>query len=158
MRRTILVTVMAMLCLGLLAMPTLAQAAKFHSTSSSVNDNGALVVQWDQRGVGNEDVDYTLTADVTETWVCINRGGKNPSAANKQSQEEDVATGGTFSPTNGRILGTLTTDSPDPGDFSCPGGQRLVLASVSYTNIVLTDTTNNVSTTVPDAERTFFDV
>jgi hypothetical protein len=33
-----------------------------------------------------------------------------------------------------------------------------VLASVSYTNIVLTDTTNNVSTTVPDASRTFFTV
>ena len=42
--------------------------------------------------------------------------------------------------------------------FSCPGGQRLVFASVSYTNIVLTDTTNGMSTTAPDTSRTFFDV
>jgi hypothetical protein len=33
-----------------------------------------------------------------------------------------------------------------------------VLGSVSYTNIVLTDTTDNVSTVVPNASRTFFNV
>jgi hypothetical protein len=33
-----------------------------------------------------------------------------------------------------------------------------VLAAVSYTNIVLTDTTNGVSTSVADASRTFFNV
>jgi hypothetical protein len=32
------------------------------------------------------------------------------------------------------------------------------MLAVSYTNIVLTDTTNNVSTRVPDASRTFFNV
>jgi hypothetical protein len=34
----------------------------------------------------------------------------------------------------------------------------LELAAVSYLNIVLTDTTNNVSTSVPDVSRIFFDV
>jgi hypothetical protein len=33
-----------------------------------------------------------------------------------------------------------------------------VFASVAYTNIVLTDTTNGVSTGVPDASRVFFAV
>jgi hypothetical protein len=42
--------------------------------------------------------------------------------------------------------------------FTCPPGQTRVLAAVTYTNIVLTDTTNGVSTDVPDASRTFFDV
>ncbi len=42
--------------------------------------------------------------------------------------------------------------------FTCPSGQRRVLAAVTYTNIVLTDTTNGVSTPVPDASRVFFDV
>jgi hypothetical protein len=55
-------------------------------------------------------------------------------------------------------VASLSAGPISAGGFSCPGGQRLVLASVSYTNIVLTDTTNNVSTTAPDASRTFFDV
>lgn len=158
MRRTTSLLVLAVLGLAAFAMPASAQAAKFHSTSSSVDDDGALVVSWDQRGVGNETVDYELRAEATETWACMNRGGKNPSAANKRSQSESVTTAGSFDPTNGRIQATLTSDAPSPDGFSCPGGQQLVLASVSYHDIVLTDTTNDVSTTVDDAERTFHDV
>jgi hypothetical protein len=52
-------------------------------------------------------------------------------------------------------VGSISAGPPSAGAFSCPSGQRLVLASVSYTNGVLTDTTNNVSTAVPDASRTF---
>jgi hypothetical protein len=33
-----------------------------------------------------------------------------------------------------------------------------VLASVAYTNIVLTDTSNGVTATLPDASRIFFAV
>ena len=134
----------------------LAQAAKFHSATSSVNNDGALVVNWDQRGVGEGDITYTLTADATALYACINRGGKNPSAANKQSFEGAVAGGGTFEAKNGRVLGTLTAGPLAAPQFTCPSGQRRVLASVTYTNIVLTDTTNGVSTDVPDASRTFF--
>lgn len=136
----------------------LADAPKFHSATSSVNGDGALVVSFDERGVGNEDVTFELTADGEATYACINRGGKNPSAANKRTMNEEVTAGGTFSPRNGRIRESLTAGPPSAGDFSCPGGQRLVLASVSYTNIELTDTTNDVSTDVPDAEREFFAV
>ena len=134
----------------------LAQAAKFHSATSSVNNDGALVVSWDERGVGNENIDYTLTADATADYACINGGGKHPQAANKETINGDVSAGASFEPRNGRITASLTAGPISAGDFSCPGGQRLVLASVSYTNIVLTDTTNNTSTTVPDASRTFF--
>ena len=117
------------------------------------------MVNWDQRGLGQGDVNYRLTADVVETWACFNRGGKNPSAANKQDQQEDLDI--TFTRTvdrNGRIRSSITGPVPSPGTFSCPPGQDLRLASVSYTNIVLCDTTNDVCTSVPDASRTFFDV
>ena len=136
----------------------LAQAPKFHSATSSVNNDGALVVSWDERGLGNENIDYTLTADATAVYACINRGGKNPEAANKETINDDVSAGGSFEARNGRVQASLAAGPISAGDFSCPGGQRLVLASVSYTNIVLTDTTNNTSTTVPDASRTFFAV
>ena len=136
----------------------LAAAPKFHSTSSSVTDSGALVVSFDERGLGNTNVDYTLTADAEATYACINRGGKNPSAANKRSFQGQVTTGGSFEVKNGRVRASLVTGPLSPGDFTCPPGQRMVLASVSYTNIVLTDTSNNVTTTAPDVSRTFFTV
>jgi hypothetical protein len=135
-----------------------AVAAKFHEVSSSVDNSGALVVSWDERGVGEGDIDYTLTADATALWACFNRGGHNPAAQNKRSFEGSVSTGGSFESKNGRVQASLTAGPLGPGDFSCPSGQVLRLASVTYTNIVLTDTTNGSSTAVPDASRTFIAV
>ena len=142
----------------LTATSALAVAAKFHSSSSSVDGSGALVVSWDERGVGNGDIDYTLTADATALYACINGGGKNPSAANKQAFEGQVSTAGSFASKNGRVQASLTAGPLQAPEFTCPNGQRRVLASVTYTNIVLTDTTNGTSTTIADASRTFFTV
>jgi hypothetical protein len=139
------------------AAPALA-APHFQSASSSVNADGALVVNFDERGLGNANVDYTLTADATALYACINRGGKNPSAANKQSFEDQVSGGGSFEVKNGRVVASLTAGPLLAPQFTCPSGQRRVLAAVSYTNIVLTDTTNDESITAPDASRTFLDV
>ena len=136
------------------AAPALA-APHFQSASSSVNNAGALVVNFDERGLGNDNVTYTLTADATALYACINRGGKNPEAANKQSFEGQVSGGGSFEVKNGRVVASLTAGPLLAPQFTCPSGQNRVLAAVTYTNIVLTDTTNNVSTTVPDASRTF---
>jgi len=140
------------------ALPASAVAAKFHSTSASVNNNGSLTVAFDERGVGNGDIDYTLTADVDATFACINGGGKNPSASNKRTISSEVSTSGTFQSKNGRVVASLTTSAPTAGDFMCPSGQRLVLANVSYSSIVLTDTTNDSSTTVDDVTRIFINV
>jgi hypothetical protein len=135
-----------------------AGSAKFHSTSSSVSNSGALVVNWDQRGLGEGDINYTLTSDATALYACINRGGNHPEAANKEAFEGQVTAAGTFEAKNGRVLGTLTGGPLLAPSFTCPSGQARVLASVSYTNIVLTDTTNGVTANVADASRTFFDV
>jgi hypothetical protein len=159
MRRLILVPITVLgLMASLLVVPSLAAAPKFFSASSSVNNSGALVVSFDERGLGNDNVNYLLTANASFTYVCINGGAKNPSAANKQTSAGTVAGGGSFQPRNGRVSASLTAGPPSAGSFSCPSGQRLVLASVSYTNVVLTDTTNGVSTSVPNAARTFFTV
>jgi hypothetical protein len=135
-----------------------AGAPKFHSATSSVNNDGALVVSFDERGLGNENIDYTLTADATALYACINGGGKHPQAANKESFEGQVSGGGSFEPKNGRVVASLTAGPLQAPQFTCPSGQRRVLAAVTYTNIVLTDTTNGVSTSVADASRIFFDV
>jgi hypothetical protein len=136
----------------------LADAPKFHAVASSVNNAGALVATFDERGLGNENIDYTLTADATAVYACINGGGNHPQASNKETINAEVSGGATFEPKNGRVQGSIPAGPPSAGDFTCPNGQRLVLASVSYTNGVLTDTTNGVSTAVPDASRTFFAV
>jgi hypothetical protein len=149
----------AAVCIAALAFAAVAHAGpNFKSATSSVNDAGALVVDFDESGLGNGDIDYTLSADATALYACINKGGKNPSAANKRAFEGQVTAGASFEAKNGRVQGRITTGPLLAPQFTCPSGQRRVLAAVTYTNIVLTDTTNDVSTDVPDASRTFFDV
>jgi hypothetical protein len=135
-----------------------AQAAKFFSVSSAVNSAGALVVSFEERGLGNGDINYLLEADATAVYACINKGGNHPEAANKETVNAEVSAGDSFEAKNGRVTGSLSAGPPSAGTFSCPGGQRLVLASVSYTNIVLTDTTNNSSASVADTSRTFLEI
>jgi len=133
--------------------------AHFFSTSVSINDSGALVVSWDEAGVGQATVNYTLTAAGTATYACINGGGNHPQAANKATVNGPVSAAGSFPATkNGRVTGSLSAGPPSAGGFSCPSGQTFVLASVSYTNIVLTDTTNGVTANLGSISRTFFNV
>jgi hypothetical protein len=133
--------------------------AHFFSATGSVNDSGALVVSWDEAGVGQQQINYVLTADSTATYACLNGGGNHPKAANKATFAGPLTSPSVgFLPQNGRVVGSISVGPLSAGSFSCPSGQRLVLASVSYTNILLTDTTNNVSTSVADTSRTFFSV
>jgi hypothetical protein len=46
------------------------------------------------------------------------------------------------------VTASLTVQPP-PSNISCPNGQRLELASASYTNVTLTDTTNNIIAPIP---------
>ena len=124
--------------------------AHFFSATSSVvlsgSQQGALQVSWDEAGVGQSQVDYTLHADASATYACINGGGNHPKAANKQSVNGPLDVPATpFLSENGRVVGSLTT-GPLASNLTCPNGQTFVLACVSYSNIVLTDITNNVST------------
>ena len=141
-----------------LAAPPSTSGAHFMSASGSVDSSGALVVTFDEAGVGTSNIHYTLTADATATYACINGGGNHPKAANKETKSGSVSGGTDVEPKHGRATGSVSAGPISAGSFSCPSGQTLVLAAVSYTNIVLTDTQNNVSTTIPDTSRTFFAV
>lgn len=155
---TITTASLLLVIVGIMPNEALAVAAKFHSVTSTVNNSGALVVSFDERGLGEGNIDYTLTADATAVYACINGGGKHPKAANKEDINGEVTGGGSFESRNGRVIASITAGPISAGTFSCPSGQRLVLAAVSYTNIVLTDTTNDSSTDVPDALRVFFNI
>ena len=156
--KSLLIASIAFVAAVVLANPAAAVAAKFHSAVGSVNNAGALVVTFDERGLGEGDIDYTLTADSVAVYACINGGGKHPQAANKETINGDLSANATFEAKNGRVQASISAGPISAGDFSCPNGQRLVLAAVSYTNIVLTDTTNGTSVDVGDVSRVFFNV
>src|SRR5215203_7367117 len=149
MRRVGIIAVLSMLLLAVTALPALAVSPHFINASGTINANGSLTVSFKEAGLGtNQNIDYLLTADATATYVCVNRGGANPSAQNKTTVAGPVSAEGTFnSGKNGQVTASLTVQPP-PSDISCPPGQSLELASVTYENVTLTDTTNNVSATL----------
>ncbi|TNC23232.1 hypothetical protein FG385_22490 [Amycolatopsis alkalitolerans] len=112
---------------------------------ATLNANGTLTVAFKEAGLGNnQNITYVLSADATATYVCVNRGGANPSASNKTEVSGPVSATGTFnSGKNGQITASLTV-SPPPTSLTCPPGQSLQLAQVTYTNVTLTDTTNGI--------------
>src|SRR5215213_7258867 len=147
---TLLAAMLAMFML-VAAVPALAVSPHFITSSGSLNSNGTLTVNFKEAGLGtNQKIDYTITAQGTATYVCVNNGGANPSAQNKTTVSGPVSASGTFdSGKNGNVVGSLTL-SPPASDISCPRGQTLKLASVSYTGVTLTDTTNNISVILGD--------
>lgn len=117
--------------------------------NGALNPNGSLAVNFTEAGLGaNQSIDYALTADARATYVCVKTDGHK--AQTKTTVAGPVDASGTFdSGKNGDVTASLT-GSPPPSDISCPPKQTLELASVAYVNVVLTDTTNDVSIEVGD--------
>jgi hypothetical protein len=149
MRRVAFI-VAALCAAAALAVPAFADSPHFIRASASLNANGTLTVSFKEAGLGtNQLITYVASADATATYVCVNRGGGNPSASNKTTVAGPVSATGQFSSgKNGSVTASLTL-SPPPSDISCPPGQSLQLASVSYTNVAITDATNGVTEPVP---------
>lgn len=136
----------------LVAPTALADSPHFIRADGTLNSDGSLTVSFKEAGLGtNQNINYALTADATVVYVCVNKGGANPSAQNKTTVNGPVSAAGTFnSGKNGQVTASLTVQPPGPGSFGCPKGQNLKVASVSYSGIVLTDTTNSQTITVGD--------
>jgi hypothetical protein len=134
------------------ALSTAAVAVSPHFINASAQLSGAnLVVSFKEAGLGtNALIAYTANADATATYVCVNKGGGNPSASNKTTVSGPVSASGTFSSgKNGNVTASLTLTPPGPGSFSCPPGQSQAIAQVTYTNVSITDTTNAVTEPIP---------
>jgi hypothetical protein len=148
--RTILIATAALVVM--LAMATAATAQSPHFIRADADVSGAnLVVSWKEAGLGdNVLIHYVASADATATYVCVNRGGGNPSASNKTTVSGPVSAEGDFSSgKNGNITASLTVGPPSSGSFSCPPGQSLQLAQATYTNVSITDTTNGITESIP---------
>jgi hypothetical protein len=130
-----------------------------HAVASSVNDAGALVVDFKEAGLPSGAVEtVTLSTTASATYGYINNGGNHPNADNKESVVAQLSVSGEFTADqNGNIVGQLTVGPPPASISPNVPGQTLVLANVSYTGSSLTDSTSGATfDAVPDASRTFF--
>ena len=81
MRRVVLVALLVLTTAALAVPAALAQSPHFIRASATLNNDGTLTVSWKEAGLGNNQlISYTASADATATYVCVNRGGANPSA------------------------------------------------------------------------------
>jgi hypothetical protein len=140
MKNSTLLTLTMIALAGFMA-PTTARAQNPHFLrcgASGVNSDGSLNVSFTIAGLGsNQSIDITASAHADATYACRNRGNNCPNAANKVNVQTDVSATGTFtSGKNGSIRASLTVDPPDT-TLTCPGGQKLVLVSVSYTGVAV---------------------
>jgi hypothetical protein len=111
-------------------------------TGGTLQNNGSLVVSFKEAGLESGSTStITVSGTGTADYECINGGGKNPTADNKDTVSAEVSASGDFTATkNGNVVGSLTLSPPGPGSFSCPNGQRLSgPTNVSYTNVWITD-------------------
>ena len=156
MGRTKIFILILMLVSTLMASGTALAVSPHFVSASALITSGNLVVSWKEAGLGNNLlITYIASANATATYACINGGGNHPQAANKETVNGPVSGTGTFdSGKNGQITANLTLNPPSAGSFSCPGGQKLKLAFVSYTNISLQDTTTPVTANIPGTVST----
>ncbi|MEU8147370.1 hypothetical protein [Nonomuraea sp. NPDC048901] len=129
-----------------------AQAVSPHFVSAAAQLGGTnLIVSFKEAGLGtNESIDYAARASAAATYVCVNRGGRNPSAQNKQVNSGEVTATGTFSSgRNGQVTASLAILPPSPEGFSCPPGQSLEIAQVTYKEVEIADDTNGVTASIP---------
>ena len=120
MKRLLLVVPLAVAALVIWAPAAFATSPHFVSASARVSDTN-LVVSFKEAGLGsNQLINYTANADASATYVCVNKGGANPSAQNKTTVQGPVSANGAFdSGKNGNVTASLTLGPPPP-----PSGSR----------------------------------
>jgi hypothetical protein len=159
-------TILAVLIGALAAAPVvLADSPSFdlkhgNTAISGVSSTGSITVNFRETGLGNtpNPVSYTLSAGADALYACQNGGGQFPSDPKKQSVTSEVSAHADFNAKNGAVTGSLSV-SPPASTLNCPGGQHPVLASVTYSNVMICDTDHSVCNTFPGTfSRTFFTV
>lgn len=135
MRRFFVVFLVSIALLMLVAPAAMAGNPHFVGSPTITRSGNSLTVTGKEAGLGNEDQIHVV---LTATALCINGGGNNPNAANKQS----VSAEGDFPVQNGKANFTLTVTATFQPSCSPP-------MSVTFTDVVLTDETNGLTRSFP---------
>ncbi len=164
MQRFSMLTICLLAVAAFMATAAQAQNAHFISASDAIVTSGTiagdLLVSFKEAGLGdNVTILYSASGNGSATYACINKGGNHPSASNKVTNAGPISGEATFnSGKNGTISNVLDVEEVGAGSFSCPGGQSLVLGSVSFSSIKITDTVNGAFENVADQSVTFCDI
>ena len=157
MKRLSILTLTMIALAGFMAITVFAQNAHFMRCSSSVDASGNLSVSFRIAGLGAGASDtITATTTATATWGCLNGGQQCPNAANKFTSSEQLS--GDLTVTaghNGSASGTISLSPARPADF-CPHGQRMVLISVTYGDVTLTNSATDDTCTTDGGSASFF--
>ena len=148
---------LCLLCLTLVSTAAVAQVRRPHFLRAPSASLGSpkVIVSWTEVGLAdNEGVTYDARAQAAARYQCVNRGNNCPAASNKEDLISEVSVQGTFLAKNGRISEALIIPAP-PATLVCPGNQVVGVVSVVFTNIRLTDVTNNVSSLTNPSALTF---
>lgn len=148
-----------MMGFGVAIMTVMAISAHFINAYIILDSDGQLIVTWKESGLGdNQLVGYLASADAEGYYVCLNRGDNRPLDQNKRSFTEPVSSMGSFSSKNGLIKASPLIAPPQPSpSLNCGSGQIEVLACVTYSGIILKDTTNGISADfIPDSVSKVF--
>jgi hypothetical protein len=135
MRRRLIRTVPVLLAAGALGVPVaMAGSPHFVGAVTATRTGNSLTVEGKEAGLGNEEQVHIVLSATAE---CINKGEKHPKAANKQSLSEE----GTFPVQNGKANFELTVTATFKPECAPP-------MTVVFTEVTVTDTTNNISATL----------
>jgi hypothetical protein len=110
---------------------------------------GALTVTFKEAGLGNNQaVDVTLSGEAHAVYQWYNKGGNKPMGVPFNVDEAFSLSGTFYSDKNGNVTGSFTVYPPSVSEFLAThhAANWVPVMSVSYTDIVVTDTTNGVST------------
>jgi hypothetical protein len=97
----------------------------------------------------------TLSADVSYTTGCINRGSQDQQPSGLQRSFTTVVGSETFETRQGRGSFDVVTDTVTAAGRDCPDGMVPVLVSVTFTDITLTVTSQTGTTTASFPDITF---
>ncbi|ATQ77839.1 hypothetical protein CR152_27550 [Massilia violaceinigra] len=114
-------------------------------TSSIDPKTGDLKVCFKEIGLNYKPVTYVAKASVVASYACRNYGGNCPKGQETVIKEKVSATA-TYSPNKytGSVSACITLKVPKLSKNPCPGKMDLVLQSVSWSHITITDVTNKV--------------
>nr|UXE45995.1 hypothetical protein Hi04_10k_c5482_00041 [uncultured bacterium] len=135
----------------------LAASPHFLKSSGSIESaTGDYIASFKEAGLGNTPINYDLEANTTYLFQCFTKSNNKPQGSPNAGGPSSENTQTTITPSNGQITADIRLDVTfPPPSVSCNGnGLHLCLVSAKYTNVVLTDVTDNISEDLPDASIT----
>ena len=147
MRKVLIAVLLVAAMMSLTAMDAFAGNAHFIKSATNVTLSGSnLIVNFKEAGLQSGSVEtISVSAQGMAIYRCYTKSGNQPQASNKTGSVPVSASGTFTADKNGNLVGSLSLSPPGPKDFSCPPGQVLQLDSVTYTNVILMDTTSGAS-------------